>query len=87
VLRHEFRPGKLVAGLFLLGTGIAYIGDAGGAWETPPLVLIPVVAFGLALAAVAAAVGYSVRRRRSARAASIENTEAPASISGSQAMR
>lgn len=87
MLRHEFQPGKLVAGVFLLGTGIAYTGDAGDAWETPPLVLIPVVVFGLVLGAVATAVGYNVRRRRSARAASIENTEVPASTSGSQAMR
>ena len=28
MLRHEFQPGKLVAGLFLTAGGIAYAGDA-----------------------------------------------------------
>ncbi|NBM19400.1 hypothetical protein [Streptomyces sp. GC420] len=88
MLRHEFQPGKLVAGLVLLAGGIMYAGDSGDAWETPAWALIAVLVPGLLLAGLAATIGYSVRRRRrSARAASTENTEAPASTSGSQAMR
>jgi hypothetical protein len=67
VLRHEFQPGKLIAGLFLTLAGIIYAGDAGGAWETPWFVVIPVVMGGLCLAATAAFLTYAVRRRRTAR--------------------
>ncbi len=88
MLRHEFQPGRLVAGLVLLAGGIMYTGDAGGAWETPAWALIPVLVLGLLLAGVTAAVTYSVRcRRRCAKAASTENTDAPASTNGSHAMR
>jgi len=67
VLRHEFQPGKLIAGLFLALAGTIYAGDAGGAWETPWFVVIPVVTAGLCLAATAAFLTYAVRRRRAAR--------------------
>lgn len=86
MLRHEFQPGKLVAGIVLLGVGIAYAGDASGGWETPWFLALPAVCGGLLLAAIAAATGYGVRRR-ARRAASSENEEAPASTSGSQAIR
>jgi hypothetical protein len=64
VLRHEFQPGKLVAGAFLLGGGIAYLGDAQGAWETPWYAIIPIVVGGLFLAAVTTGMTYAVRRSR-----------------------
>jgi len=64
VLRHEFQPGKLVAGFFLTLTGVIYAGDAGEAWETPWFVVIPVVTGGLCLAGAVALVTHAVRRRR-----------------------
>ncbi|MER5179559.1 hypothetical protein ABT009_14515 [Streptomyces sp. NPDC002896] len=62
--RHEFQPGKLVAGAFLLAAGVAYLGDARGAWETPWYAIIPIVAGGLFLAAVTTGTTYAVRRSR-----------------------
>ncbi|MGV9252501.1 hypothetical protein [Streptomyces sp. NPDC003697] len=64
MLRHEFQPGKLVAGLFLTAAGVAYAGDARGAWETPWFAVIPLVVGGLCLAGAAAVVNGAVRRRR-----------------------
>ncbi|TLQ44205.1 hypothetical protein FEF34_14695 [Streptomyces marianii] len=84
---HEFRPGRLIAGTAALGTAAAYLGDATGAWQAPWFTALPVMSGGLFLAAVATFVHYRLRRRRSAIAASRENTEAPASTSGSQATR
>ncbi|MFF2507904.1 hypothetical protein ACFVTY_31745 [Streptomyces sp. NPDC058067] len=66
--RHEFQPGKLVAGLFLAITGALYLGDALGGWELPWFVAFPLVAGGLCLAGVAGTVTYAVRRRRRSRA-------------------
>ncbi|MEU1040200.1 hypothetical protein ACFYP4_23700 [Streptomyces sp. NPDC005551] len=66
--RHEFQPGKLVAGCFLILAGIVYAGDAGGLWETPWFAVIPIVAGGLCLAGAVASVSHAIRRRRSARA-------------------
>ncbi|MDI3405505.1 hypothetical protein [Streptomyces cavernicola] len=87
MLKHEFQPGKLVAGLALLAAGVAYAGDATGAWRVPWFVLFPLVCGGLFLAAVVAAAGYGIRRRRSRSRASRENVGAPASSSGSQAIK
>ena len=72
MLRHEFRPGRLVAGAFFTLAGVIYAGDAGGLWETPWFVVIPVVMAGLCLAGATGAVARSIRRRRgpSRRAAS-----------------
>lgn len=67
MLRHEFQPGKLIAGLSLALAGIIYAGDAGGAWETPWFAVIPVVTVGLCLASAAAFLTHAIRRRRSAR--------------------
>ncbi|MFJ2232742.1 hypothetical protein [Streptomyces sp. NPDC087859] len=64
MLRHEFRPGKLLAGLFLALAGIIYAGDAGGAWETPWFAAIPIVTGGLCLAAATGLATRAVRRRR-----------------------
>ncbi|MFI1027764.1 hypothetical protein [Streptomyces sp. NPDC020951] len=64
MLRHEFRPGRLVAGVFFTLAGVIYVGDAGDAWETPWFVVIPVVMAGLFLAGAAGVVAGSIRRRR-----------------------
>ncbi|MEV4330241.1 hypothetical protein AB0K02_06825 [Streptomyces sp. NPDC049597] len=85
--RHAFRPGRLVAGLSVLTAALLYGGDAAGAWHTPWFVAFPVVFGGLVLAGTVAALHYMVRRRRARSTASRENTGAPASTSGSQAMK
>ena len=64
MLRHEFQPGKLVAGLFLTAAGAVYAGDAAGLWNTPWFAAIPLVTGGLCLAGVTAAVTRGIRRRR-----------------------
>ncbi|MEV0255954.1 hypothetical protein AB0H82_17030 [Streptomyces sp. NPDC050732] len=66
MLRHEFHPGKLVAGLFLLLVAVVYAGDAGGAWDAPWFVALPLVMAGLFLAGVAAAI-HGIRPRGTAR--------------------
>ena len=84
--RHEFRPARLIAGLCVLTAALLYGGDAANAWRTPWWLAFPVVFGGLFVAGVVAALHYAVRRR-AAISASRENTEAPASTSGSQAIR
>lgn len=69
MLRHEFHPGKLVLGLFLLMTALAYAGDAGGLWDTPWFVAFPLMLAGLLLGGAAAAVSYGIRGRPTARTA------------------
>ncbi|PZG78239.1 hypothetical protein C1I97_36505, partial [Streptomyces sp. NTH33] len=69
MLRHEFQPGRLVAGIFLTGAGVVYAGDAGGAWETPWFVVIPLVVGGLCLAGAVGVVARAVRGRRGCRTA------------------
>ncbi|MCX4883060.1 MULTISPECIES: hypothetical protein [unclassified Streptomyces] len=64
MLRHEFQPGKLVAGFFLALAGVVFAGDAGGLWETPWFAVIPVVTGGLCLAGAVGVVSRAVRRRR-----------------------
>lgn len=61
--RHEFHPGKLVLGLFLLIAAIAYAGDAGGTWDTPWFLAFPLLLAGLLLGGAAAAVAYGIRGR------------------------
>ncbi|MEU8028259.1 hypothetical protein AB0C13_06415 [Streptomyces sp. NPDC049099] len=63
MLRHEFQPGRLVAGLFLTATGAAFAGDAGGLWETPWFAVVPLIVGGLCLAGLTAAVARGIRRR------------------------
>ncbi|MFJ5998233.1 hypothetical protein [Streptomyces sp. NPDC092370] len=67
MLRHEFRPGKLVAGAVLVLVGVLYAGDAGDAWQIPWFVAIPLVAGGLCLAGAVALLTGRVRRRRASR--------------------
>lgn len=64
MLRHEFQPGRLVAGFFLATAGLVYAGDAGGLWETPWFAVVPMVVGGLCLAGAVGVVGRAVRRRR-----------------------
>ncbi|MGI5457198.1 hypothetical protein ACQEWB_29340 [Streptomyces sp. CA-249302] len=64
MLRHEFQPGRLVAGFFLALAGVVYAGDAGGLWETPWFAVIPIVVIGLCLAGAVGAVTGGIRRRR-----------------------
>lgn len=65
MLRHDVQPGKLVAGFFLTVTAVVYAGDAGGAWEAPWFVAIPLVIGGLCLAGATAFLTHAIRRRRS----------------------
>ncbi|MFE7269106.1 hypothetical protein [Streptomyces sp. NPDC057623] len=66
MLRHEFQPGRLVAGTFLALAGVIYAGDAGGAWETPWFVVIPMVVGGLCLAGAVGVMTRGIRKRRAA---------------------
>jgi drug/metabolite transporter (DMT)-like permease len=66
VLRHEFQPGKLVAGVFLAVAGAVYAGDAGGLWQTPWFAMIPLVTGGLCLAGAVAVANRAIRRRQGA---------------------
>ncbi|MFC9928475.1 hypothetical protein [Streptomyces sp. NPDC127190] len=66
MLRHEFQPGRLVAGLFLTATGVVFAGDAAGWWNTPWFGVLPLVVGGLCLAVVTAAVSRGIRRRAGA---------------------
>ncbi|MFI8201819.1 hypothetical protein [Streptomyces sp. NPDC085937] len=67
MLRHEFQPGRLVAGTALVAAAVVYGGDAGGVWDTPWFVVIPVVVGGLCLAGAVGLVTGQVRRRRARR--------------------
>ncbi|KOV67253.1 hypothetical protein ADK64_10020 [Streptomyces sp. MMG1121] len=62
-MRHEFQPGRLVAGLFLTAAGAVYAGDAGGLWQTPWFAVVPLVVGGLCLAGATATVARAIRRR------------------------
>ncbi|MFE1026958.1 hypothetical protein ACFW5I_20710 [Streptomyces sp. NPDC058818] len=66
MLRHRFQPGRLVAGFFLTLAGVIYAGDAGGLWETPWFVLIPLVVGGLCTAGAVGVLAQAVHRRRGA---------------------
>ncbi|GGP36716.1 MULTISPECIES: hypothetical protein [Streptomyces] len=87
MLRHEFRPGRAVAGLVMLGLAAGYAADAAGAWEATLTFFLPLFLGGLWLAATVTWVAYMLRRRRAARKASAENSGAPASTSGSHAIK
>ncbi|MPY58399.1 hypothetical protein [Streptomyces spongiae] len=64
MLRHDVQPGKLVAGFFLTLTAVVYAGDAGGTWEAPWFVAIPLVTGGLCLAGATAFLTHAIRHRR-----------------------
>ncbi|MBT3163174.1 hypothetical protein HTV80_08665 [Streptomyces sp. Vc74B-19] len=67
MLRHEFQPGRLIAGTALIAAAVVYGGDAGGAWDTPWFVVIPVVVGGLCLAGAVGLMTGQVRRHRARR--------------------
>ena len=83
MLRHEFQPGRLVAGVFLTLAGIAYVGDAGDAWDTPWFAVIPIVVVGLLLAGAVGLLTRLIRGRRGSRRAGtppeVEETAQPSS--------
>ncbi|MEU7566006.1 hypothetical protein AB0A99_08320 [Streptomyces fradiae] len=64
---HEFRPGRLVAGVTGLAVAAVYLGDAAGSWDAPWYAVVPLLSCGLSLAALAGWVGHRARRRRAAR--------------------
>ncbi|MFC0600131.1 hypothetical protein [Streptomyces palmae] len=65
--RHDFEPGKLVAALATLSACLLYAMDAGGKWDIPWFVIVPVLCGGLALAGVVSGVAYGIRRRNARR--------------------
>ncbi|MGP9019096.1 hypothetical protein ACT1U9_11855 [Streptomyces sp. BR1] len=86
--RHEFRPGRLIAGAAVLATAVLFAGDAANEWDTPWYAVIPLMSGGLGLAGLASWIAYGVRRRRRAASqASADSSGVPASTNGSQAMR
>nr|WP_202516033.1 MULTISPECIES: hypothetical protein [unclassified Streptomyces] len=62
-MRHEFQPGKLVAGLSLTAAGAVFAGDAGGLWDVPWFAIVPLVVGGLCLAGATATLARAIRRR------------------------
>jgi hypothetical protein len=63
-VRHEFAPGRLLAGLALIVAAFIYFGAAGDAWEAPWWVAFPVIGGGFVVAAVVGAATQAVRVRR-----------------------
>ncbi|MFD9335915.1 hypothetical protein ACFWBF_16110 [Streptomyces sp. NPDC060028] len=62
--RHEFQPGRLIAGLVLIAAGVLYLLDAAGEADPPWFIVLPMAMGGLAFAAVVGMVTYAVRRDR-----------------------
>ncbi|MFF2196031.1 hypothetical protein [Streptomyces sp. NPDC058157] len=62
--RHEFQPGRLLAGLVLTAAGVLYLLDAAGETDLPWFLVVPMAFGGLALAALVGLVTYAVRRDR-----------------------
>lgn len=83
MLRHEFQPGKLIAGIFVTIAGITYIGDAGDAWETPWFAVIPLLVIGLTLAGAVALLTGAIRRRRKTRRTPMPPAGSPEAVAPS----
>ncbi|MGX2996825.1 hypothetical protein JNUCC64_21545 [Streptomyces sp. JNUCC 64] len=66
--RHEFQPGRLIAGAVLVTGGALFLADASGEADLPWWAMPPLVVGGLALAAVAGIVTMLRRSRRRERA-------------------
>ncbi|MEU9301480.1 hypothetical protein [Streptomyces sp. NPDC048269] len=62
--RHEFQPGRLIAGLAMLVAGVLYLLDSGGEADVPWFVVVPIALGGLSLASLVGMVTYAVRRDR-----------------------
>ncbi|MEI5102107.1 hypothetical protein RB200_30850 [Streptomyces sp. PmtG] len=76
MLRHEFQPGRLVAGFFVALAGLVFAGDAGGLWDTPWFAVIPMIVGGLCLAGATATVAHGIRKARANRAEDAAVTDA-----------
>lgn len=62
--RHPVEPGKLVAGLVVLGVATVYGLDAAGEWDVRSLVPLMVLVGGLCGAGLVSALTYVARRKR-----------------------
>ncbi|MFG2991447.1 hypothetical protein ACGFZK_19530 [Streptomyces sp. NPDC048257] len=62
--RHEFQPGRLIAGLVLVVAGGLHLLDNTGRADLPWFAIIPMTMGGLTLAALVGLVTYAVRRDR-----------------------
>ncbi|MEU6103135.1 hypothetical protein [Streptomyces flaveolus] len=82
MLRHDFQPGRLVAGAFLTLAGVIYAGDAGGLWDTPWFVIVPVVTGGLCVAGAVGVLTRAARRRRRATRAKTDADGPRADLTG-----
>ncbi|MGW4272492.1 hypothetical protein ACWEGQ_09030 [Streptomyces seoulensis] len=78
--RHEFQPGKLVAGVFLIVAGVVYAGAAHGLWRIPWFTAVPLVVGGLFLAGVTALLNRTIRRHRTGRRAAGLADTGPGSV-------
>ncbi|MEV4434666.1 hypothetical protein [Streptomyces sp. NPDC049555] len=66
-MRHDFEPGKLVAGLVLLAASVLCLGDMAGWWWFPSYALLPGIVAGFCLAGVVTSLSLTVRRHRNRR--------------------
>lgn len=64
MLRHDFQPGRLVAGVALLGAALVFGGDAARLWSIPWFAMVPMVVGGLCLAGAMGTVTHALRHRR-----------------------
>ncbi|QES56211.1 hypothetical protein DEJ51_20265 [Streptomyces venezuelae] len=62
--RHEFQPGRLIAGLVLVVAGGLYLVESTGGADLPWFAVLPITVGGLTLAALVGLVTYAVRRDR-----------------------
>ncbi|WP_055546725.1 hypothetical protein [Streptomyces sp. NBRC 110028] len=62
--RHPMEPGKLVAGLVVLGVAAVYGLDAAGERDVRSLVPLIVLVCGLCAAGVVSTLTYAARRKR-----------------------
>ncbi|MFD3700011.1 hypothetical protein ACFWUZ_28465 [Streptomyces sp. NPDC058646] len=62
--RHEFQPGRLIAGVALTVAGVLYLLDHSGEADLPWFAVVPIAVGGLCLAALVGMVTYAVRRDR-----------------------
>ena len=62
--RHPVEPGRLVAGLVVLGVATVYGLDAAGEWDVRSLVPLMVLVGGLCVAGAVSTLTYVARRKR-----------------------
>ncbi len=65
--RRRFEPAGLLAGLLFLAVAAGFCCEAAGVWRPAPLLVVPVLAGGLAAVHVVGGLTDVVRRRRDAR--------------------